>query len=150
MSFPRSFSPTVQISTGTALQTANSTIGNTNVSTTVNVNRDGKLETISLVGYETQSVYQPTNLTGQIPEIAYVYLLAPTNTGNSGSIDVLYTSGSSRVRIASLKPGDSLYFPFRTLNGPNDGPTSSSLLVVNTTSSAAVVHTFVVESGSAI
>lgn len=147
MSFARTFSATVQVTTGTALQVASSTIGSANSSVTVN--RDGKMETLSLLGYETQSIYQPTNASGSIPDTAYIYVLAPTNTGNSGSVDIIFTSGSTQTRIASLKPGDSLYFPFRTLNGAGHGPTSSSLLVWNPTSSFNVVHTFVVESGSA-
>lgn len=147
MSFTRTFTSTVQVNTGTALQVAASTIGSSG--TTVTVNKDGRMETISLSGYETQSIYQPTNASGSIPELAYVYVLAPTNTSNSGSIEIFTQYSGTTTRIAILKPGDSLYFPFRTLNGAGHGPTSSSLLAWNPTSSAAVIHTFVVESGSA-
>jgi len=112
-------------------------------------NKDAQTGTLVLSAGETQTVYQPTDPSGSIPETAYVYMQTPA-TGNSGSLSVIYTSGSNQVTIASLKAGDWMYMPLRTLNGVGHGPTSCSLKVTNTTAFEATVYVLYAESGSIV
>lgn len=111
-------------------------------------NKDTSVATMTLAAGETQTVYQPTDASGSIPDLSYLYISAQS-VDTSSYLTVTFKSGSTSTVISRLKDGDFMYMPFKTQNGAGCGPTSSSITLTNNSAgSTASVYFVFAESGS--
>lgn len=131
--------------TSTANNLLESTL-NLTVSRAQTSNMDAGYNTIYIAANSTQSAYQSLDSAGSVAENAFVYVRNIATNDNSCDIHVIYTSGSANIFIASMKPGDWMYLPYRrTINHPD----SSSIKLVNKSAvSGSYLTVLYAESGS--
>jgi hypothetical protein len=107
-------------------------------------NNDSENGTVNLSASQTQTVYQPDDITTNLPKVAYLYMQA--SAANSSSVSVVYQTGSASTTIGNLKPGEWMYMPVSV--SPTSATSSSVKLTNDSATDSASVFALWAESGS--
>lgn len=106
--------------------------------------RDVGLSTLSIEPQASESVYRSEDVSPDIAKTVYIYAQAPDT--NASSVDIRYVSASSYITIATLQPGDWLYFPYKP---QSSNPDTSYVQAYNTSAASNVtLAVMFAESGS--
>lgn len=104
--------------------------------------KDTNYGNLYIAANQRQSIYAASDNGYPLAPITYIYARSSISNNASDVISVIYTTGSTDVRICSLKPGDWMYIPY---TAGEDGYSSMS---VEAGATPARVEFLYAESGS--